>query len=220
MRAASRATARTRIPTVSPGRARAPTTLRLRHLPAVRARATRTGIKYVGQFQNGMFHGKGTLIFSNGVYNGVFKNGKARPRGARRARARERARHAAVFTVVFARVGARGAQEVDGEYVFNDGLEDVKGTWDYATSKDRRFYTETLDTIKPAGELQYTDRVPAPELPKDCYDVGNGYFDPKNGSIHDYATKKKIRDASEKELQWATKKCRVSDIGGGKSSSS
>ena len=52
------------------------------------------------------------------------------------------------------------------------------------------------------------------------YDVGNGYFDPKNGSIHDYATKKKIRDASEKELQWATKKCRVSDIGGGKSSSS
>ena len=85
MRAASRATARTRIPTVSPGRARAPTTLRLRHLPAVRARATRTGIKYVGQFQNGMFHGKGTLIFSNGVYNGVFKNGKARPRAAQRA---------------------------------------------------------------------------------------------------------------------------------------
>ena len=135
-------------------------------------------------------------------------------------------------------------QEVDGEYVFNDGLKYVKGSWDYATSKDRRFYTETLDTIKPAGELQYTDRVPAPELPKDCYDVGNGYFDPKNGSIHDYATKKKvraasrlvslsrgggaerglvarasslqIRDASEKELQWASKKCRVSDIGGSK----
>merc|ERR1712070_1090166 len=131
------------------------------------------GIKYVGQFKNG-------------VFNGVFKNGK----------------------------------EVDGEYVFNDGLTYVKGSWDYATSKDRRFYTETLDTIKPAGEPQYTDKVPAPELPKDCYDVGNGYYAPKDSSIHDYLTKKKIRDASEKELQWAMKKCRVSVIGGGKSSSS
>ena len=65
----------------------------------------------------------------------------------------------------------------------------------------RTLQVSILDTIKPAGELQYTARVPAPELPKDCYDVGNGYFDPKNGSIHDYATKKKIRDASEKELQ-------------------
>ena len=54
------------------------------------------GIKYVGQFKNVMFHGKGTLIFSNGVYNGVFKNGK----------------------------------EVDGEYVFNDGLKYVKSSWD------------------------------------------------------------------------------------------
>ena len=112
MRAASRATARTRIPTVSPGRARAPTTLRLRHLPAVRARATRTGIKYVGQFQNGMFHGKGTLIFANGVYNGVFKNGKARPRAAQRACVCALTPRSLYRRLLSLRVGARGAQGV------------------------------------------------------------------------------------------------------------
>ena len=36
------------------------------------------------------------------------------------------------------RVSAFGApQEVDGEYVFNDGLKYVKSSWDYATSKVR-----------------------------------------------------------------------------------
>ena len=34
-------------------------------------------IKYVGEFKNGLFHGKGTYTYSNKeVYSGEFKNGK------------------------------------------------------------------------------------------------------------------------------------------------
>ena len=140
------------------------------------------------------------------------------------------------------------------------------------------------DEKAPRRDARAARQVPSPDLPKDCFDVGNGYYDPKDGSIHDYGTKKKvrarthasslrwpatfpvpaprslaarrrrswlastvpseprrddpsvralslswvvvvvvmararfpraqIRDATEKELQWATKKCRVSELG-------
>ena len=83
------------------------------------------GVKYEGSFHNGAFHGKGKLIFANGVYNGVFRDGK----------------------------------EVEGEYVFDDGLVYARENWTYSTPADRRFYTErTADTVKPAGALESARR--------------------------------------------------------------
>ena len=56
------------------------------------------GTRFEGSFHNGAFHGKGKMIFANGVFNGVFRDGKEvdgesahrRPRTARGDRARRR----------------------------------------------------------------------------------------------------------------------------------
>ena len=40
--------------------------------------------------------------------------------------------------------------------------------------KDRRFWSEYADGIKPAGETNRTDTGVKPNLPKGCFDVGNG----------------------------------------------
>lgn len=41
-----------------------------------------------------------------------------------------------------------------GVYTFQDGLQYGEDDWIYSTAADRRFYTETLNGIQPAGEGQ------------------------------------------------------------------
>ena len=41
---------------------------------------------------------------------------------------------------------------MQGEYTFGDGLTMSEGDWDYCDEDDRRFYTERLEGINPAGE--------------------------------------------------------------------
>ena len=45
------------------------------------------------------------------------------------------------------------SQEVGGSYTFNDGLKYNDEEWKYCNGhgKDRRFYSEIIDGIKPAG---------------------------------------------------------------------
>ena len=135
------------------------------------------GTRFEGSFHNGAFHGKGKMIFANGVFNGVFRDGK----------------------------------EVDGEYVFNDGLKYQDKNWSYSTPADRRFFTEReADAINGAGELQYTN-APQPKLPSNCFDIGDGhYYDPNSNQIHELATKKKLRVPSERERRWIEERCRTS----------
>ena len=47
--------------------------------------------------------------------------------------------------------GQATGQGVGGKYIFNDQLEYQEDRWDYSTLKDRRFYSEICDGIKPAG---------------------------------------------------------------------
>ena len=59
------------------------------------------------------------------------------------------------------------------------------------------------DEKAPRRDARAARQVPSPDLPKDCFDVGNGYYDPKDGSIHDYGTKKKVRARTHaSSLRW------------------
>jgi len=47
--------------------------------------------------------------------------------------------------------GQATGQGVGGKYIFKDELEYKEDSWEYCTLKDRRFYSEICDGIKPAG---------------------------------------------------------------------
>lgn len=108
-------------------------------------------------------------------------------------------------------------QEVKGEFVFHDGVEFKEKNWDYCDAKDRRFRSEQVagSTIRAAGELEYVNAPPAFRLPLDCYDCGDGFYDPEAKKVFDY---EKLDDAGdrvvlrvpdEKETKWIMEKCRV-----------
>ena len=58
--------------------------------------------------------------------------------------------------------------------------------WKYCDGYDRRFYTETLHGLKPAGRSQLKDREPREQIPEDCYDVGDGIYNPVSRVVTDY----------------------------------
>ncbi len=104
---------------------------------------------------------------------------------------------------------------VDGEYVFNDGLQYTHpaSEWDYCTATDRRFRTEIEAGILPAGETQLTNARPSPSIPDGCFDAVDGYYDPKRGEILTYDTHLVVRKASADEVAWITRKCAYGDGG-------
>jgi hypothetical protein len=104
-----------------------------------------------------------------------------------------------------------------GEFFFHDGVEFKNDKWDYCDGKDRRFRSEQVagSDIKPAGELAYVNTPPAFTLPMDCYDCGDGYYDPETKTVYDYdkldeeGERVPIRTPDAKEIKWITSKCRI-----------
>jgi hypothetical protein len=163
------------------------------------------GSKYIGEFKNGMFHGKGKMVLPTGTYYATWNKGKVgivRPCPPSRAPEID---------------GVPALQEVEGSFTFDDGLDYEDESWQYCTKSDRRFATEfnTGDGVKPAGEVQYTDKTPAFRIPIDCYDTGDGYYDPLEQKVFDYEAKdedgerKVVREPDEDEVKWIVAKCRV-----------
>ncbi|XP_042588202.1 MORN repeat-containing protein 5 isoform X3 [Cyprinus carpio] len=74
----------------------------------------------------------------------------------------------------------------EGKYTFSDGLEYKEMDWDYCDGKDRRFYSERCNGLKPAGESQVTDQDPPRAIPDGCYDSGDGFYDPSTRVVKDY----------------------------------
>ncbi|XP_026128799.1 MORN repeat-containing protein 5-like [Carassius auratus] len=74
----------------------------------------------------------------------------------------------------------------EGKYTFSDGLEYKEMDWDYCDGKDRRFYSERCNGLKPAGESQLTDGDPPRTIPEGCYDSGDGFYDPNTRVVKDY----------------------------------
>jgi hypothetical protein len=64
---------------------------------------------------------------------------------------------------------------VSGEYFFEDGLKWEAQQWRYLSKQkgERRYYTEQLSAIPPAGLSKRHDREPPPNVPIGKYDTGN-----------------------------------------------
>eukprot|EP01116_Phalansterium_solitarium_P010629 TRINITY_DN2563_c0_g1_i2.p1 TRINITY_DN2563_c0_g1~~TRINITY_DN2563_c0_g1_i2.p1 ORF type:complete len:123 (-),score=25.12 TRINITY_DN2563_c0_g1_i2:411-779(-) len=103
-----------------------------------------SGSQYKGELNHGRMEGKGKFIFPDGTYySGDMKDGQFHGEG----------------TLYFKGAGSYEATWVNGKavnarYTFSDGLQyDESASWPYCTGTDRRFYTEILRGIRPAGLL-------------------------------------------------------------------
>lgn len=86
-----------------------------------------------------------------------------------------------------------------GKFTFKDGLEYQEQNWDYCTAKDRRFYSERVYGFL-SGETQLSNSNQT--VPPGTLDVGDGYYDPKDSSIHEYTAGTIIRLPDEDEARW------------------
>ncbi|XP_044739151.1 uncharacterized protein LOC123300620 [Chrysoperla carnea] len=157
-----------------------------------------TGSNYVGQWNVLGMKGYGTYIMPHGVeYRGEFEDGQFHGNG--------------ILTYPNG-LKIRGIFEkgkmIKWDLQFADGLE-YNVPWNYCKMPDRRFYPEILDSIKPAGCSYITPEKPPREIPKGCYDTGDGYFDPNMKCIYSaYKPNKILRVASKLEEEWILANCR------------
>lgn len=139
-----------------------------------------SGTVYKGFFLDGEFHGEGMLQYEDcGKYHATWEHGKV----------------------------------IEGRYVFADGLaytSPTQGDWAYCREDgDRRFYSELVEGLRPAGDAQLTNAHPPPHIPPNTYDVGDGYFSEVDGKVYAYNTAADpIRTATQDEEVWAKGKCR------------
>ena len=139
-----------------------------------------SGCVYTGQFLDGEFHGEGVLEYPGGCgkYHATWNRGKV----------------------------------VTGRYVFADGLEytsPADGEWSYCRPDgDRRFYSELVSGLRPAGDSQLTNAHPPVKIPPGTYDTGDGYFVPTDGVVYTYEGAEEIRRPDAAEEAWITAKCR------------
>mmetsp|Transcript_62056 Transcript_62056/g.134658 ORF Transcript_62056/g.134658 Transcript_62056/m.134658 type:complete len:357 (-) Transcript_62056:139-1209(-) len=160
--------------------------------------STWSGTAYEGPEKNEWFEGKGTFRFPNGVvYEGEFRKGEFHGDGA----------------LVYPNGGRFLAQwdrgyAVEGRYEFNDGLLYEDRNWQYVSQGDRRFYTEVLHGLQPAGQTLLTNEPEPPKIPKGTFDTGNGFYDTTQGMILSYDGKDVLDYPGEVEERWIKEHCR------------
>ncbi|XP_022828272.1 MORN repeat-containing protein 5-like [Spodoptera litura] len=144
------------------------------------------GVVYKGQFEQGMFHGTGELVYETdpaeyrAVIRGKWENGIMT----------SRALH------------------------FSDTLEySEHSKWTYCNLPDRRFDIEYVKGVQPAGNSYMTARQPSIEIPPGYYDTGDGLYNPKTKVIYSYKDLCTIKRApSLREQQWIVESCRIADV--------
>ena len=66
--------------------------------------------------------------------------------------------------------------------------EPTDGEWTYCRGDgDRRFYSELVEGLRPAGDSQLSNTHPPPIIPAGSYDVGDGFLF-EDGKVYDYLT--------------------------------
>ena len=101
---------------------------------------------------------------------------------------------------------------IKGDFIFDDELPYNKSDsdWTYCTSSDQRFFREVCEGVPKEGPLKYPSPNPTtPVLPKGCYDMVIGYYDPREHSIKTYDKHEEIRRPPDAEKQWMVANCRV-----------
>jgi hypothetical protein len=158
------------------------------------------GGNYEGETIDGRFHGRG--VYSMGEhwrYEGNFLDGQFHGEG-----------------ILYVKGGSyqgfwKDGKLVDGGFVFEDGLPYLKvgfKYWDYCSKYDRRFYREIQEGLKLGDDLKYESTHNHP-LPRDCYDVIDGYYDPKKHTVYSYTTGEEIRTPNSEEIDFILNFCRV-----------
>eukprot|EP01083_Nonionella_stella_P061130 159371_1 len=99
------------------------------------------------------------------------------------------------------------------DYIFDDALEYSEKNWDYcSTDKDRRFWSEIQNEVPFKDCTSVTNNGCVPLIPNDCFDVGDGYYDPKEDMVYSY-NDDFLRSITDEEAVWAKEKCRIGKVG-------
>lgn len=155
------------------------------------------GSKYTGDTVNGRLEGRGKYTFPTGtVYDGELNDGQLHGTGT-------------LYLTGGSKCDATWTRGIatNLNITFKDGLIYHPEDWKYCTPQDRRFYSEICFGLQPAGMSQLTNRVHARPIPEGCYDVGDGFYNPKDRTVNDYEGKW-IRDVEDEEHEWAVRTCR------------
>lgn len=151
-----------------------------------------------GPTTNLWLEGNGTYTYPNGVvYKGQFHKGEFHGDGS----------------LIYPNGGKYKAKwqrgyAIEGGYIFSDGLEYKDTNWKYVSASDRRFYSEVIDGLRPAGKTLLTND-PIPEIPPGTYDTGHGYYDPEKNQIKSYDGTEVVAVPGELEEQWIVDHCRM-----------
>ncbi len=96
-----------------------------------------------------------------------------------------------------------------GQYAFDDGLLYDEGDWDYCDEDDRRFQTERVSGVRPAGASLIVDRGTPAVLPPGCFDTGDGVYNSATNQITAYGDPEKVlRTPDAAEQEWIVEHCR------------
>ena len=97
---------------------------------------------------------------------------------------------------------------MEGNYFFYDQLEFKTENWGYSTNKDRSFYTEILKGLRPEGKTLLSNNIEGlRSIPEGTYDLGDGYYDPRQRMICKY-NGQFMRELEPGEEEWIVQKCR------------
>ncbi|XP_062497374.1 MORN repeat-containing protein 5 isoform X1 [Pezoporus occidentalis] len=153
--------------------------------------------RYTGATVRGRMEGPGSYTLPTGTeYRGTLKDGMFDGEGE------------LLFPNggVYRAVWHRGVP-TQGKYTFADGLEYRDKKWHYCDGYDRRFYTEICSGLIEPDISQLTNLDPPPEIPKGCYDCGDGFYNPETRVVVDYKFRF-LRNADNEEHEWIIQTCR------------
>jgi len=157
------------------------------------------GGTYEGELVDGRFNGPGVYTLDGCRYEGNFLNGAFHGEG-----------------VLYVKGGSykgywKGGKLVEGGFVFEDDLSYKKvgnKYWEYCSQYDHRFHNEIKEQVKIGDKLRHPSSHDN-NLPKDCYDTIDGYYDVKKHAVYSYETNEQIRTPNSDEIDFILKNCRI-----------